>query len=380
MSAASASAFLDTFQYQLESNFMVMAALTLVCYEYLSACEHEYSVFWRRKKTNSAWLFMVNRYLTLVMVAVYISPTSDNPKVSIPCMLVDIAECNKPIAILEVAVQIAPGVVAAVFTALRVHALLNNNWHVSVPILFLGLVPIIINGYVNATSTPVYVEFPVLGPYCYALPNVSEAIGLFIASHLSVVVADSMALVVTITKTWRQARELSRLKFHGSLSGVILRDGSIYFVILLLVNIVVLLLENLPHLSNYRSASLLVSILQPILISRFLTNLRRLDAHDNASAAAENLSQFSAPNFRFPTLQSVTGDLGQPLDHDARPSWEDEDRDAEDHRHDSVAVHEFSNGSAAGPSSSRGRENGDVGPQTSKEVRSSVCVNNADLV
>ncbi|PSS30880.1 hypothetical protein PHLCEN_2v2607, partial [Hermanssonia centrifuga] len=61
----------------------------------------------------------------------------------------------------------------------------------------------------------------------------------------------------------------------------------------------------------------------PILISRFLLNLRQVGSPEIDSQEAFNL-QFSAPGFRVPTLASIVGNMGGDLDYDG-PAEEVED-------------------------------------------------------
>lgn len=51
-----------------------------------------------------------------------------------------------------------------------------------------------------------------------------------------------------------------------------------------------------------------------ILLSRFIINLRQVDSPDIGPSANPQLSYFSTPNFRMPTMDEVVGNLGEPLD------------------------------------------------------------------
>lgn len=55
--------------------------------------------------------------------------------------------------------------------------------------------------------------------------------------------------------------------------------------------------------------------LQPILVSRFLLDLRQIGPSGD-STQVSRVSQFSNPNFRVPTFQSIVGNLGEYLQHD----------------------------------------------------------------
>ena len=65
--------------------------------------------------------------------------------------------------------------------------------------------------------------------------------------------------------------------------------------------------------------------LQPILISRFLINLRQ--ASDPAQDAnTTNFSRFSAPGFQVPAVDTFVGNMGESLDF----GFEDDDEDVGD--------------------------------------------------
>lgn len=77
-----------------------------------------------------------------------------------------------------------------------------------------------------------------------------------------------------------------------------------------------------------------VSSIQPILISRFLINLRRsAGTYDHATG-----SDFSAPRFRTSVVATVVGDMGEPLQHGMLSEANDEDAGVRI-RADGSAVH-----------------------------------------
>lgn len=71
----------------------------------------------------------------------------------------------------------------------------------------------------------------------------------------------------------------------------------------------------------YARGYLRLCSIQPILISRFLLNLRQVDAHKGPAEAA-SLSSFSVPNFRIPTIHTFVGNMGEPLEYEAPNSEE----------------------------------------------------------
>lgn len=65
--------------------------------------------------------------------------------------------------------------------------------------------------------------------------------------------------------------------------------------------------------------------LQPIIVSRFLLNLRQAD-YPESSIQTSRFGQFSMPmNFRVPTLQSIVGNMGEPLEHGDREDMDEDE-------------------------------------------------------
>ncbi|THG92802.1 hypothetical protein EW026_g8230 [Hermanssonia centrifuga] len=83
---------------------------------------------------------------------------------------------------------------------------------------------------------------------------------------------------------------------------------------LLLMNIAQVVVKTVPSFENFSTVLQMVGTLQPVLISRFLLNLRQVGSPEIDSQEAFN-SQFSVPGFRVPTLVSFLGNMGEELDH-----------------------------------------------------------------
>ncbi len=64
--------------------------------------------------------------------------------------------------------------------------------------------------------------------------------------------------------------------------------------------------------------------LAPILISRFLLNLRQLGELENET---QFNSRFSIPGFRVPTSINIVGNMGADLDHGFSEELDDESED-----------------------------------------------------
>ncbi|KAJ3556423.1 hypothetical protein NM688_g2035 [Phlebia brevispora] len=148
-------------------------------------------------------------------------------------------------------------------------------------------------------------------------------------TRASVIAADAIVLLVTWVKTWHTYKTASRVDVHVPLSYLILRDGTIYFMILLALNVLQILVVGVSVFEKLEPVNSFIVTLTPILISRFILNLR--DANESRKNSTEDAydSRFSHPGFRVPTLPSFTDNMGEMLDH-SPPHDESENRDRDD--------------------------------------------------
>ncbi|PSS32238.1 hypothetical protein PHLCEN_2v2007 [Hermanssonia centrifuga] len=112
-----------------------------------------------------------------------------------------------------------------------------------------------------------------------------------LGTRIALIVGDVLVLAVTWAKTARNLSEGTQIGMRTPLSTMLLRDA---------------IIRNCQFC--YASDA------NPILISRFLLNLRQIGSPEIDSREVFN-SQFSIPGFRVPSLASIVGNMGEDLDH-----------------------------------------------------------------
>ncbi|THG96397.1 hypothetical protein EW026_g5432 [Hermanssonia centrifuga] len=265
MSNTSSNSSLIAYYEVIQANsYTDIAMLALAVYEYTITVGREIQLVWKRPKTGSVWLFLATRYLMILSFVPQIIPVASSMYV----------EYVMPLCASH-----------AFYRACRVDLIFNDVFYVA--------------------------QFLVSG--------------LELSVRLSMIAADILVLVLTWMKTYRNYKEATRVGLQAKVSSLLLRDGTTYFIALLLMNIAQVVLKTLPSLGGDSPIGIsVISTLNPILISRFLLNLREAGQSDNQ----QSLSSFSAPRFHVPTLPTLIGNMGEELNHSLghdsdQSSWED---------------------------------------------------------
>ncbi|KAI0641571.1 hypothetical protein C8Q79DRAFT_1014024 [Trametes meyenii] len=259
------------------------ATAVLLIWHYITTFDQEVHLFWKWRPTGACILFLANRYLTLV-VSVFNSPWWSLATTYDGCVTVFILEYSQYI-------------IWGVFSCLRVYALSRKkSW--AALVLMLSFTPVISNG-IPLRFMHIFAD-PVGG--CSSTVDISTSLSLGrkldVLSRVCLVLSDFIAVIITWSVTYRYREHKQILGMTSSFSSVLYRDGSIYFLVLTVLNILHLLFSMLsvgythfPPLhranalgmelasadSSQDRGSLLVRFIEPltaILISRFLIDLQ----------------------------------------------------------------------------------------------------------
>ncbi|KAH9889400.1 hypothetical protein C8Q73DRAFT_707436 [Cubamyces lactineus] len=265
----------------INESYYTFAAFALLSFEYVITLDREVRLVWGRKVTGATVLFVLNRYwlfLEYITQVVTTFPISEK-------------SCNV-VGYMAIVGNAGPPFVWAAFSALRGYALSGRRFWVALAIL-LFYVP-------HITLTCIYYTrlVPALAPppfNCLLASHIAEdtwiqwvlsiltalitalkyCYSFTIASRTCLIVGDLIVLAVTWQSTFNIARAARMARMRVSLTYSLLTDGTLYFVCLLIlnvVNIVVNVVDNTSAVSAFQDP------ITSILVSRFLLNLR--DVHD----------------------------------------------------------------------------------------------------
>ncbi|KAI0646257.1 hypothetical protein C8Q79DRAFT_926268 [Trametes meyenii] len=239
--------FQSTYTY----NLTFLGAVAWLVWEYVITFDREVSLVWSRKVNSAAVVFLLNRYIMLIQFAVQL-----------------------PLSFTISDESVAPYFVWAAFSALRAYAMSNRTWPVAIIVFLLSITPAGYNIYNFAQLVPINLPAPI-----FCIPSFPGITPTFIdhwttATRICLIVADALVICVTWGRTYRFRVSAVEANVKTSLLTLLLRDGTIYFIILLILNILHIIVRITAQ------ANFITTFEEPltsILISRFIMNLRELD-------------------------------------------------------------------------------------------------------
>ncbi|KAF7296865.1 hypothetical protein MIND_00917800 [Mycena indigotica] len=249
------------------SNYWYLIPSVILVYDHLLTLAPELAFVWRKHRRLSFWLFVPLRYLalggTVAMLFLNFGPVPYEQ-----CHIWTLA---------KVALIVVQCALAGVILVLRVYALYNCHRGI------LALFAVVGTGAVVAavwsifgqhallaadTSQSVYLENAALTGCHYAVsPHLARRLALAWQSQL---VCDILIFGLTL---WRSLYH--RYSLHDSLITTLIRDGSLYFAVLGLVNAANILMYYLGDEWTADSLSWFASTIAVTMISRLMLNLHR---------------------------------------------------------------------------------------------------------
>jgi len=171
----------------------------------------------------------------------------------------------------------------SVISAPRTHAISGRDWRLTAAVSSLLLLRVAYDIFIAVTTISVPIPEPLSG--CASGPRPSPVIKLFYIAAMSASIgADAVVFIVIWHRTYHMTRLARRENIEASLSALILRDGAIYFVLLLIMNSFGLATYVLEY---FNGIAFLITASSTIILSHLLLNLRKasLSASDGASSA-----------------------------------------------------------------------------------------------
>ncbi|KAI0332937.1 hypothetical protein GY45DRAFT_1335192 [Cubamyces sp. BRFM 1775] len=225
-------------------NYCNTSATALLVYYYLTTLDDEFKHYTKRKTTLATFLYMANRYILLVF-AFYNAPWGP------------FSSKETGIQFTLEALQYIPW---AIFSALRTYALQRKlRW--AIIVLILSLITVVVSSLWQVKEHWLAIH-EVPGDGCTLSDNIPVAFQrrrMNIGPALSrgpIIIADIITIIITWKTQYQTYNIGKKVSSHSSIATVLLRDGTIYFVILSILNTLLLVFDYLQ---------VLLSILHPLL-------------------------------------------------------------------------------------------------------------------
>ncbi|TBU26685.1 hypothetical protein BD311DRAFT_667056 [Dichomitus squalens] len=322
MASSSTDEIVASYAIGLFENYCDVTAPTVVVYDWLLTFPREAQLMFRgRARPLSVALYLANRYINLLDETMGLLGYNTSLSTKVRCCT-GIAFSNLVLTYLSL---LPP----ALFTGLRAFAL-SSDWRISSFILILSCLPFATNmvtfGYHLSG-----LEDPILG----CLDDIVQPESLFkkigIINRTCTIAADTLLIVLT----WRSLRVQTIGQAAGAISekglvGVMLRDGMLYFGILLVLNIAQLLVEELSFFDTLGDIVAVFSApLSSILVSHFMLDLQEAYQRKVVGLASNDplhtSHTISAPSLHFANaLGSIATHIDQRNSDLRDPGWEDD--------------------------------------------------------
>ncbi|KAH9932575.1 uncharacterized protein B0H18DRAFT_986310 [Fomitopsis serialis] len=258
---------------------------------------------WQRKMTASTALFVllhISALLTLLFDVAVLTITD--------------CKTGYALTIMFETWEAVQGIVIAAITALRVYAIGGRDWKVTAVVFILQL-PFVAEVLYDCSLLVTYVVAPPVG-CVFLVSNARLYNKLNLLGVVTVLVADAIVLVVTWRHTYGMKKMAAAAHLDVSLTSLLLRDGTVYFSIRLILDLLSLLMQYTNETAGIDN---FITPFLAMLLSRFFLNLRDVALVPNASGQTKS-SQMSDIGFAHSHHQ-----LGGSLTHGLRDVRETSD-------------------------------------------------------
>ncbi|KAI0718685.1 hypothetical protein C8T65DRAFT_737040 [Cerioporus squamosus] len=286
------------------------AATALVLYEHVITLGMEVQQVWKREISGATVLFVLTRYMTLlnrVFVTISLSSIHSPEAVSTSILVV----------------------VMSAIAAVRVYALWSRDIRLFVVVMVAGTFPALTNLFFRSASS-VYI-IPTALYSCQVAPTAMSAsayTALSIATRTVAIFSDGLVVVLTWIKTYRVFVLTRKISFRTNYSALILRDGTLYFLAVCVLNLVAIIyiMDVGANLLND-----MIVTLSSLLMARFLLNLRDhrsrtediIYVAETTGKGTMGTSPVSTLRFTSDLLDSMAGSVGA-ADEDVLDDDDDE--------------------------------------------------------
>ncbi|KAN0136075.1 hypothetical protein V8E53_005935 [Lactarius tabidus] len=292
---------------QLHLNYVLTSfPLAILYYDYALTFAREVEYFWPNPYRSGSWVsavFFLNRYIAIlghIPILVSLIPGKS-------CEPQNAWQAHHYSGYFGMFLQL----LVAVLSTMRVYALYNKNNLVLLVLTALAVSSVVVGFIAIATESGDMVirPLPPVTPVCHTSLGLSDEGGRFLST------AWGILLVFDVTVFGLTLYKATKVGYNIPLIQRLVRDGSLYFVVLFFVNLANILTLQLAPTLLKNSATPLTNVLSVTLISRLMLRLRsdrtQLGHHHHSRRTGRTTdsrfnSSLSEPSsFWFPTIMTT---------------------------------------------------------------------------
>ncbi|ESK94705.1 hypothetical protein Moror_14264 [Moniliophthora roreri MCA 2997] len=243
-----------------------LAAITILYWDHLLTLKTEVKCLWKRPSNLSSYLFFLNRYFNAVAVAIAMT-SNFRPDSSWSCI---------QLSRFREAVLIVAQLIVVVILTLRIYALYACSRRLLY--FMLSVIAVLLAIVVFFTYNSPGGEFGTSSGRCTSQFDLSASIRKAVAWEM-LLVYDVLLFGLALHnafKTRRDLKLLRMLKNRVSLKVILLRDGAMYFGVMMLTNLVNILTYYTAEGCMRGGLAAFASSLSVTLTSRLMLNLHEV--------------------------------------------------------------------------------------------------------
>ncbi|KAL5526964.1 hypothetical protein ACEPAF_8693 [Sanghuangporus sanghuang] len=245
-----------------------LASVVLLYYDHLLTFPMEVRRVWRRRLTLSSVLFLVNRYVVFggyIFVLILSSSLSDR------------VQFCKWFCRVGGYLSLLTQIIASILLSLRTYALYNRSWKVLCFVSLLGLSTIMTSAWTISGVFGILVSFGLAGGGGGVFRTCIS--GQVKATTFLSAIFDGIVFLLTFIRTLQIVRQNKKSGARADLPHLLMRDGSIYFAVMIvanLVNVIIFSDHSIPSTEFAQSTgnnAMLSHVISVTMISRLVLNL-----------------------------------------------------------------------------------------------------------
>ncbi|KLO19704.1 hypothetical protein SCHPADRAFT_992649 [Schizopora paradoxa] len=260
-------------------HYYLLVAVVILCYDHIITFGQEVQLIWKQKFTFTTLLFILNRYFTELAYVPTVLFLFNSPGGMQVC---------SSFAHYPGSVGVFSQAVISAFLVMRSYALLRRQlWVllVTIPLLIVSV------GVTAWAIVQVETANIVFGEQMSCVPVKMLSLNPFRASWLVHTLFDTIVFAITVWKTYQWQRQQYQLGIRSRIVELILRDGSLYYVIMAVVNLFNFLPTWFPSNEYFAATSgnksEIPHALSVTLLSRMILNLRQAAVEDDRGSNAD---------------------------------------------------------------------------------------------